>query len=161
MSIIEFIQFKKKLFNALKADENYKDSVEDVTNKYLCLPESCPKSAIVSGNYDYKVMARLLYLKYIKIGSEWEINIAYDNRMKYMSLMDNEREWLNNDKQYNDWIKLYGLFDLCIMDMISLIQSAFSRFKTKDIFLLLQQQEITEDKCVLNMMITTSNSLVL
>ena len=165
LSVIEFIQFKKRLFavinepndgggdgdndNEAEEEENTNlndkqgDEEEDVTERFLILPETCPVSEIIhGGNMDnFKTMARELYLRYIKTGSEWEINISYMQRLKYERLMDDDNVWLNDNKDYDDLYKLYVLYDYCIQEMVSLLRSAFSRFKQDDKFLLLQKQK--------------------
>ena len=145
--MIEFIQFKKKLYDIIiqnEEEDNEKkedndDMIEDINKKFLKLPESCPKSTIVYNNKNNKSIARSLYLKYIMTGSEWEINISYTQRKRYEYLMNNENIWSNECPQYNNNKALYGLFDGCISEMTSLIQSAFTRFKKTEKFLLLKK----------------------
>lgn len=142
MSIIEFIQFKQKLYLMLLKDEAVNPEIDAVEDQHLILPDSCPQSMIVSLNEtNFKLMARLLFIKYIATDSMWQINISYHQRLKYYNLMENVDKWLNND-EYNDYKRLYLLFDYCILEMISLIKQAFSRFKREDDFLLLQKHEL-------------------
>ena len=142
LSVIEFVQFKTKIYQNLDEEQKEKCDTENM-GKMDILPESCPQSDIVYGRDDddnFRLMARDLYLKYIKIGSEWEINISYSARNKYIRLMDNDDKWLVEMNEYNDLVMLYELFDGCIMEMISLMKSAFSRFKHEDKFLLYQSK---------------------
>lgn len=143
LSIIEFIQFKQKLYVMLLKEKEIDINIEELENHHLILPDSCPQSMIVSQNdNNFKLMARLLFLKYIQFGASWEINIAYNQRAKYYNLMENEHVWYNEMKEYDNYKKLYALFDYCIIEMISLVKSAFARFKREDDFLLLQKHEL-------------------
>ena len=141
LSVIEFVQFKQKIYENLDEEQKEKCNTENM-EKMDILPQSCPQSDIVFGRNgdNFKLISRDLFVKYIEIGSEWEINISYSARNKYIHLMDDEDIWLNEMNEYNDLMILYELFDECIMEMISLMKSAFSRFKQEDKFLLLQSK---------------------
>ena len=143
LSVIEFIQFKQKIYHKIKEDEVYKDDKHVQNMEWLnILPDTCPQSDIVYGNDNFKLSARNLYVKYIRNESEWEINISATSRKKYILLMENGDKWLNELDEYDDLLKLYELFDLCIIEMIFLMKSAFSRFKNDDKFLLLQKKNV-------------------
>ena len=144
LSVIEFIQFKKKIYDYCK--ENNQD-LDDEYNKYLILPSNCPQSIIVYPNDEniinefsnkyYKLIAYKLYNKYIKVGSKFEINLAYQDRKKYLRLMDNYGEWILELK-YSSNIKLFNLFDLCIKEMCCLLLSSFIRFKKSNQYQILR-----------------------
>ena len=65
------------------------------------------------GDNGYKAVANELYRKYIRVGSEWEINIDYGNRNWYRALFE-------NDKLMDNTQELYSIFDPCIDIMIGL-----------------------------------------
>eukprot|EP01083_Nonionella_stella_P172208 590232_1 len=146
LCIIEFIQFKEKIATDHKHNE-FKSNANVST--VLALPAVCPKSAIVyqlddSGHAsEYKRVALRLYQKYIRIGAEWEINIDYQNRNRYKKMFGNEETWNSTDEYdaIDGLLKLYTLFDPCIDSMMSLMSSAFNRFKnSKQYQLLLSYQ---------------------
>ena len=153
MSVIEFIQFKTKLYDVIKDDNSYEcnqtlaNEIEDERDKYLILPPNCPQSIIVYPNDEniaeeltnkyHKLIARNLYLKYIKVDSKFEINLAYSDRKMYSRLMENNNNWLKNKKFSSD-IELYTLFDGCIMEMCGLLTAAFSRFKQSNQYQILR-----------------------
>ena len=126
--------------NERESDDNSNHDVK-FDKKFLELPDSCPASAIVNDNDNLKKIARLLYLKYIKIGSEWEINIGYDERSRLMNIMHDENIWMNESKEFDNKEVLYFIFDDCIETMTFLLGTVFSRFKYCDKFLLLRKSD--------------------
>ena len=116
--MIEFIQFKAKLYDAITEENSYEcnhtfgNEIEDERDKYLILPSNCPQSIIVYPNDEdiaedlrnqyHKIIARNLYLKYIKVDSKFEINLAYSDRKKYFRLMENSQQWLRNTEYSSD-----------------------------------------------------------
>ena len=130
LSIVEFIQFKQRVVR-----DNDDDGVEFEENK-LKLFGSITKSVIVyNDDDDYKEIVNKLYGKYIKIGSEWEINIDYTNRNRYMNLIE------NNTINYEDIEMVYTLFDACIDNMVGLIIPAFTRFKNSKKYQVIKHYE--------------------
>eukprot|EP01084_Bolivina_argentea_P019859 36925_1 len=73
---------------------------------------------------DYKIIARELYKKYIRVESEYEINIDGFRRRWYKKLFENETEWLKN-KKYNDYQRLCSVFNACVEQMTTLITASF------------------------------------
>ena len=120
LAIVEFTQFKQKI-----VDENPEIEFE---NDALELYGSLIKSSIVyrktdlSDTINFESVGDALYNKYIRVGSEWEINIDYGNRCRYRDLFENGIDTF-------DAQELYTLFDPCIDTMVSLIIPAFTRFK--------------------------------
>ena len=80
-----------------------------------------------------KMCATSLYLKYIGIGSEFEINISWNMREKYINLFQQTNDKNNNkllDKyDFDDYIDLY---DECCNDMFKLMKDSFDRFTKKN-----------------------------
>merc|ERR1719384_1057879 len=97
-------------------------------SKSLVLPPKCPQSAIVNEGHVFKKIARRLYEKYIRTGSEFEINLRYADRKMYQKLMENETAWLK-ETAFDSNIKLFELFDVCISEMCTLLVAAFARYK--------------------------------
>lgn len=105
------------------------DRMEQSVSMQLVLPPKCPESAIVHSDHDsYKKIARKLYLRYIRTGSEFEINLRYSDRKKYKELMESETDWLK-ETVYDSNTKLFELFDGCISEMCTLLIAAFMRYK--------------------------------
>jgi len=92
------------------------------------LPRNLPQSTIVwkkpiesvSGD-EIRDKIRLLFEKYVTLGSELELNISFRTRKEM------NRRWsqLNN----MDVIKLYSFFDVVIESMIKLMQDSYTRFR--------------------------------
>ena len=80
-----------------------------------------------------KEKARNLWKKYIAVGSEYEVNISYQLRRRYESLLRNEEEWQANE-EYADLVKLRDLFDSCCNVMKRLIKHSWQRFTESEHF---------------------------
>lgn len=81
----------------------------------------------------YKEMAFEIFDKYIRTGSEYEINVSYTVRMKYMSLMGSNDIWMNGMKDFDE-SELFRLFEDCYDEMLRLMSQSFTRFKRTDKF---------------------------
>lgn len=136
LSVIEFIRFKQRILRVMKGtggllaahNEEEIESMERKVGKTLILPSKCPESAIVNEGHVFKKIARRLYMRYIRTGSEFEINLRYSDRRMYSRLMENETAWLK-ETVYDSNYKLFELFDSCITEMCTLLVAAFSRYK--------------------------------
>mmetsp|Transcript_70099 Transcript_70099/g.111502 ORF Transcript_70099/g.111502 Transcript_70099/m.111502 type:complete len:711 (+) Transcript_70099:50-2182(+) len=103
----------------------------------------------------YRCIAYDIYEKYIRIGSEYEINIDFNNRKRYNRILANKTAWLNHDNHqfaanenadgsnmsmiYNaqflqEAMILFELYQPCIDQMYRFCSSCFSTFKTTDDF---------------------------
>ena len=58
-----------------------------------------------------KLKAWKLFDKYIRIGSEFEVNVSYEDRKLLIDKMQNKQQWLNNDNDCANGIELFVLFD--------------------------------------------------
>uniref|UniRef100_A0A7S0TBH7 Uncharacterized protein n=1 Tax=Elphidium margaritaceum TaxID=933848 RepID=A0A7S0TBH7_9EUKA len=106
----------------------------------FCLPANAPQSDIVFGKkLNFKQMAYAIHEKYIREGSDWEINVSYRVRRSMAALFESEDVWMKN-APFDDAAMLYRLFNRCVVEMTSLIRSAFSRFKQTDSFMILQNK---------------------
>eukprot|EP01083_Nonionella_stella_P170339 579477_1 len=146
LSVIEFIQFKDKLFKQIMSETDDLVNIEEMEeehDQFLIIPESCPLSVIVhNDNMSHKAIARALYLKYIKVGSPFEINISYAKRKTYSRLMESQTAW-NNETKYNSNEALLSLFDVCIKEMCKLLTAAFSRYKQCNQYKILKRHSVT------------------
>eukprot|EP01084_Bolivina_argentea_P063589 116064_1 len=141
LSMIEIIQFKEEVYKVL-----VKNGKSDIVSHYngledtFTLPQNCPQSDIVfTLDTNLKQVAYALFHKYIAVGCDWEINLDYFTRRKYNRLFASEEKWENNN-EYNDNVKLYEIFDKCLLEMTNLVRAAFSRFKQTDTFMILQNK---------------------
>ena len=142
LSLIEIIQYKQEIYKKISSQGRSDEVVTDcqMEDDTFTLPIKCPKSDIVfNPKLNFKGIARALYVKYIKVGSDWEINLSYHTRRRYYGIFDNEEKW-NANEDYDDIVKLFDVFEKCITEMTSIIRAAFQRFKKSDTFLLLQNK---------------------
>ena len=80
----------------------------------------------------YREIAYELWIKYIKVGAEYEINIDFTTRKRFAKLMNNKQEWLNN-KDFNEK-ELHLLFYPCTQRMFTFLSNSFTRFRDKPDF---------------------------
>ncbi len=78
-----------------------------------------------------KICAYYLYKKYIKIGSELQINISGRLRVYFKLLMDDKYLWLN-DKNIVKLTDLLGIFDDCLDFMMTLLKGTSRRFLKRE-----------------------------
>jgi len=113
-----------------------------ITQHFLSIPNECPKSIIVFGKKwkkDFKAIARELYLKYVKEGAVYEINVDYRTRSELGTLMASN-QWINDEEEI-DPLKLYCIFDACLFQIHSLLIPAFNRFQNSNGFKLIQRSK--------------------
>jgi len=141
--MVEILQWKQKVFKELPENERTRlerERSELGERDVFTLPDKCPQSDIVFvGERTLKAMAREMYLKYIREGSDWEINLNSRSRRRYTALFENGEAWEGN-VEYEDAAKLYGVFDDCLREMTGLIRAAYSRFKQTNQFKVLQNK---------------------
>ena len=130
LSIIEFNQFKERLFEANEKDSGTTAFEEEPLEFYKSLTRS---HIVYNSGDDYIEIALKLYKKYIRVGSELEINIDFGNRKHYQNLFENNG--LNGLSRR----ELYKIFDPCIDIMITLTMPAFPRFKRGKKYKMIQQ----------------------
>ena len=70
---------------------------------------------------DCKLIAWKLYNKYIRAGSEFEINIGSLLRRELTMLLNDEFEWIHRNTDYNNSNKLLSLFIDCNREMMKLL----------------------------------------
>merc|ERR1719242_2614211 len=113
------IQFKGRIFKEVFTEnQRYlfsKSMRRQLTKHFLAIPSECPRSAMVygEGSKHWKLTATKLYLKYIKEGARYEINLEWTARRNLANLIENNR-WLSNE-DYDDPLKLYTLFDEALL----------------------------------------------
>jgi len=117
LSVTEMAQFQNKII------EENKNTLFDAP--FFKIPADCPRAFIVWGERGQSMplvmSADLLYRKYIKEGSDFEINLRYVTRKRY-------REQFERDDPNDNVQHLYHIFDECIAEMMQLLKPAFQRF---------------------------------
>eukprot|EP01083_Nonionella_stella_P188682 696024_1 len=84
--------------------------------------ESAQTTKIICG----KSVARKLFVKYIQTGSEYEINISFDQRNQFEKMMTDYNEWLSMQHTPEN---LALLFKDISSELFKLLQYSFGRFK--------------------------------
>ena len=132
-------EFSMELLLCYLECNQYKTYVKNTLNipietQLIQFPDTVPISHIIT-KYDtdpnitdpyikIKYIASELYNKYVRIGSEYEININYHSRNKLINLIHDNNSFLNRD--VNDTQLLY-LFDDCIKETLLLLGYSLSR----------------------------------
>lgn len=103
------VQFKEKVFHEALTESQRRMILRSMrhrkTEHFLQLPPECPRSDIIFGKItDYRIMAREIYLKYVKRGSHYEINVEWATRRELADVIETTR-WAFNE-EYSDPLKL-------------------------------------------------------
>ena len=121
LGYIEMVQFKECFVKEM----DYKKEIDCIYVNSLY--ENVPKSSIVyDGKDDMKGIERMkrvadkLCDKYIRIGSEYEVNIAWSLRKKLIALAEN-----NWNMEMKDFI---SVFDRVLYDLFAFMKQSFERF---------------------------------
>ena len=109
LSIIEITQFKDRIFreelNRRQRMEIKRSTHSQLIKHFLQIPNECARSNIVYGSSrrrrDYFGHHFLVYLKYIKKSTFYEINVEWETRKELIDLIENNRKWKAN-KDYDD-----------------------------------------------------------
>ena len=150
------------IYQHLTIDEKQNNKKVDIMKLSFCkkykirLPNNIPLSSIVKNDAHFgenkvieqkdsqleppeqkwlvnsKAKCYLLYLKYVGIGSAYEINISFRTRRRLITLMDNYQLWMANDSV--NTMTLFVIYNQCCKEMFALIQGSFSRFKSSSYF---------------------------
>ena len=81
-----------------------------------------------------------LYEKYIRVGSELEINISHRSRQALVQMIDDYDNWMNNNKYKDlDTVFLMHIFDKSLIQMINLLKASHIRFTHSKQFAKLSQ----------------------
>ena len=129
---LEFTQYQHHLLKDYEVDADEHVNIVE-------FPENVPPSTIVSGKWamkndeelkilhDPKTKARKLYKKYVKTGSEFEINIKSETRRRVSMILDNWTHLLDNyDITVDD---LFLIFNDCKEQVMTLLNHSLVRFK--------------------------------
>jgi len=136
LSVIEFQQFKS--YSMQQLNINTTDMGDAI--KTVIFPDNVPQSNIVYNDHGeetegegdmlllFKIKAYKLYEKYIKIGTEFEINISYRTRGTLQYLMKDYDQWIS-DQNRIDSLDLVKIFESAETEMIKLLNHSKYRFK--------------------------------
>mmetsp|Transcript_18264 Transcript_18264/g.29063 ORF Transcript_18264/g.29063 Transcript_18264/m.29063 type:complete len:200 (+) Transcript_18264:3-602(+) len=156
LSLIEFVEFQKLLLTLIDLEQVDHDEIVDIKgNKYnkehklwcelVLLPETLPKSAIVYGDaggndrlQNCKIKVHQLYMKYVVVGSDFELNLPGETRARYDRYMREYDKWMRNTR-YDKVHKLLLIFDPLMEQMMSLLLDSFRRFRTTEEYKKLKQ----------------------
>ena len=134
---MEFQQYQDYIRNYIEDHDEF----EDWPNvKRVRLFENIPMSLIIESAenvpnqsiddlflYQSKAKAYKLYQKYIKIGSEFELNIDSGKRRELYDVLDDFEELCSSDLSLRD---LYVLFESAKEEMIVLLTFSLNRFRS-------------------------------
>merc|ERR1712032_385404 len=130
LCFIEIVQFKKCVIKYIKKNnkEVYKQQKFDMHYIDL-LYKTVPRSTIVYetdssskvGVGKWAKIANVLYEKYIRVNSQFEVNISHGLRKKYE--MKNDEWWVMELEE------LAIVFDKLIEEMVFFMRQSFIRFK--------------------------------
>ena len=141
LAFIEFVQFKNLVITTFNIDRN---NIGD--NFEFTFPANVPISDIV-GVYDinnanktdqqtglmddtqtkFKMKAHKLYEKYVKDGSEFELNLPYRIVSGLDEIMGDYEDWIGSEF---DELQMVKIFDSCLGEITSLLNGSKDRFKT-------------------------------
>lgn len=139
LSYIEFTQFQEMAMDELENPDNADPELVSM----IRLPPNIPLSAILEvkapgfnsrespnrqqKKLELKLKAHYLYNKYIKVGSEFEINISGMQRDLIANMLDNLDDLLQNDNIRID--DIFEQFEECKMEMFALLKTSLDRYK--------------------------------
>ena len=109
---------------------NTDGTMEKNTNNHKNMEKKSNKNRVTKGGLvikKFKLIAYLLYKKYIREYSELEINLSSMYRLEYNTLMSDKKEWIDSvELSPKD---LLVLFDDVCLEMFKLMDHSFGRFK--------------------------------
>lgn len=146
LAYIELTQFQSYIIKQNKDNDKInEDTLKKI--KIIEFPSSIPMSKIVEEDtkiskfntiknsaYEYKLKAHKLFDKYIKIGSEFEINLSYQQRNSWMGMMSTTSNLWSFMHAKVDLNELLITIEQCKKTMTGLLDHSLTRFKTYDKF---------------------------
>jgi len=129
LSLIEIQQYATYLQSQMEA------TVATVESQYydISLPKSVPISSIVEDETtDFRMKAYRLYQKYIRVESEYEVNISWEHHNRFAAVMDDVDFLMRN--QALDMADFHAMFVVVQKEMMRLLKCSFQRFAQRDEF---------------------------
>jgi len=166
LSLIEISQFQQHMEKiAAQKNEAFKET-SLFAKRDLQFSPGIPKSALVFDNktnrdmingfqqknpnlqldeglLECKVIVYRIYQKYIRVGSEYEINISSRNRGTLRFLIDDSQQWLSGQylttpgSPYDNgvtWELLYHIFNPPLIETFRLLWTSYTRFQGTEEF---------------------------
>eukprot|EP01084_Bolivina_argentea_P271847 462660_1 len=126
LSLTEFMQFKYLLIEDNKIDDTLMINEVEIN-----LPSDyIPKSSIVYGESSYENKIYKLYNKYVRVGSEYEINVSYRMRDAFKNKMN---ELYMSAEKIPDYEEYFNIFDDFIVEILRLLSmDPYLRFSRTD-----------------------------
>eukprot|EP01083_Nonionella_stella_P039946 108641_1 len=139
LAFTEFMQYQHCAYKAFNLE--YKESTN--SHHLQRIPnfiENAPKSSIVYQNAvnesdeqtkmnSLKTKAHSLYLKYVREGAQFEINISFNERFKLINLMSDKEKWM--DEKWDVSVQdLCDVFAISSDQIYRLMVDSTTRFKT-------------------------------
>lgn len=130
LAYIEISQYQEYILGLM----NFSVDKERFTQ--MKLSSNLPMSSIIEGGknedngdmlYGIKSRGYKLYEKYIEIGSEFEINISWDQRQPLIDIFEDKNKLLNDTNI--DIQDIFYLFEIAKEEMVSLLNFSFSRYE--------------------------------
>jgi len=129
LSVIEMQQYLNYLRSQMEISAA--EELSEDPNACVRLPDSVPLSSIVDMDTDWRMKAYALWYKYVRVDSEYEVNISWELRKNFELMMKDNAQFLmdNNGLKIQDF---YALFDKVKTEMVHLLRFSLSRFKFKE-----------------------------
>eukprot|EP01084_Bolivina_argentea_P313896 543648_1 len=130
LSLIEIVQFQKYIqqhsdeLNVCGVSVQLALSVP--ISKIIEEKENIPKEFDDKFMYNVKIKAHKIYNKYVKVGTEFEINISAEERNKISNILDNLNQLMNYNINYDD---MYLIFEETKKEMLMLLSLSLERWK--------------------------------
>lgn len=105
---------------------------DNTVHTKLSIPSQLPKSAILMNNNNLLDQMKSLYFKYIKSGSDHEINLSYTLRNSISQFWEKEITKLQEIKIKQQHYKLFNIFDEAGIEIFLLMSQSFQRFVKSD-----------------------------
>ena len=167
LALIEFIQYKEEFFDELeifpsddqKSVSSASRGIEEEELRNIKLPKSVPRSSIIANkSFSDREKAHKLFLKYIVVGSDYEINISSRLRnelcrkfesnngiiMRAISSVAFGRTHTPDSKRKETDSELPFLFDKCCVELLRLLRYSLSRWKAKPEFIKVEKFELNK-----------------
>ncbi|ETO23671.1 hypothetical protein RFI_13508 [Reticulomyxa filosa] len=125
LCFLELSQFRQMVKSKYERD---KVEVTDPLSNRFVLSDQLPQSSIVhNDHWDNEQKAVALIEKYIAVGAQYEVNISYDMRMNFLTLLRGRTLQINPFTLMSS-SELIFLFDPVLKDIFQLMRDSYSRF---------------------------------
>ena len=149
MSLVEFLQFQEMIYQCILNNDQFNDYLdmnETLWFQKISIPNNVPKSWLIYEGQSVEDMLETLcdideiqfvgimkkicyrlYLKYISVSAEFEINIAYRTRSIMIEQMNDAAKWMDN--QQIGITELLHIYDKACDQIYALMGDSYRRFQ--------------------------------